>query len=93
MTKIFVKESNTMSMDVRQFKTGFVTVTAFASIAAALASRRDNSPGSAFNEWSHGDGFVEINTGYGEHIDVYLTNSQGTGAGTVYRVRLQHLST
>lgn len=82
-----------MSMDVRQFKTGYVYTTTYANIAAALADRRDNSEGSAFNEWASGDGFVEINTGYGELIDIYLTNSQGTGTGTVYRVRLVSLST
>lgn len=82
-----------MSMDIRQFKSGFVTVTTHANIAAALTARRNASPGSAFNEWATGDGFVEINTGYGEIVDVYLTDSQSTGTGTVYRVRLQHLST
>lgn len=82
-----------MSMDIRQFKTGYVSVTTHANIAAALAARRDASPGAAFNEWASGDGFVELNPGYGELVDVYLTDSQGTGTGTVYRVRLISLST
>lgn len=82
-----------MSMDVRQFKTGSVEVTTYADIATALAARRDASPGSAFNEWPNGDGFVEMNTGYGEVIYIYLTSSIGTGTGTIYRVALQHLST
>lgn len=82
-----------MSMDVRQFKTGSVAVTTYANIAAALTDRRNNSPGASFNEWALGDGFVELNMGYGEHIYIYLTDSIGTGTGTVYRVALQSLST
>lgn len=82
-----------MSMDVRQFKSGFVTVTAYTTIAAALLARRNSTNGGDFDEWPTGDGFVEINTGYGEFIDIYRTNSQGTGTGIVYQVRLQHMST
>lgn len=80
-----------MSMDIRQFKTGSVEVTTYANIAAALTARRNASRGSVFNEWQSGDGFVEMNTGYGEVVYVYLTDSIGTGTGTVYRVALQQL--
>lgn len=82
-----------MSMDIRQFKTGSVEVTTYANIAAALAARRNATTGAAFNEWPNGDGFVEMNMGYGEVIYVYLTDSLGTGDGTVYRVALQSMST
>lgn len=82
-----------MSMDIRQFKGGSVEVTTYANIAAALADRRNNTTGGVFNEWPLGDGFVEMNPGYGEVVYVYLTGTLGTGTGTVYRVALQSLST
>lgn len=82
-----------MSMDIRQFKGGQVAVTTYANIAAALLARRNATSGGVINEWPLGDGFVEADPGYGEVVYVYLTNSIGTGAGTVYRITLQSLST
>ena len=78
-----------MSMDIRHFKSGFVTVTTYASIAAAKTAVIDAGTGGQFDEFPNDDGFVYLNPGYGGIVDIYLTDSQGTGTGTVYRVRLQ----
>jgi len=78
-----------VSMDVRHFKSGFVTTTAYANIADAKTAVIDAGPGGDFNEFPNGDGFTYLNPGYGNIVDIYLTDSQGSGTGTVYRVRLQ----
>ena len=52
-----------MSMDVRHFKSGFVTVTAYANIAAAKTAVIDAGAGGQFYEFPNGDGFVYLNPG------------------------------
>lgn len=81
-----------MSFDVRQLKSGFVTLTGYATIAAAYAAMQ-NQVGGTFDEWVHGDGFVYLNPGYGEYVDVFLTDAEGKTTAPVYRVRLFQHST
>lgn len=78
-----------MSMDIRHFKSGFVTVTAYANITAALNAvvHQGTNAAGHVDEFPNGDGFIynDINR---RRVDIYLTSSQGSGTGTIYRVRL-----
>lgn len=76
-----------MAVDVRHLKGGQVSVTAYANIAAALTAVVDAGTGARVDMFPTGDGFVYLDMGRG-FLDVYLTDSQGTGTGTVYQVHL-----
>jgi len=75
-------------MDVRHFKrSGGVTLTGYATIAAAMTAVVNAGYGAHINEFPDGSGFVYSDMGRGL-CDLYLVGTEGTTVAPIYRIRL-----
>lgn len=84
-----------MAMDVRHFKrSGGVTLTAYATIAAAFTAVVDNATsasGSHVNMFPDGSGFVYTELGIisaAGRVRLFLAGTEGTSVAPIYEVIL-----
>ncbi len=77
-----------MAMDVRHLKrSGGVTLTGYATIAAAQTAVVDAGTGAHINLFPDRSGFVYSDMGRG-WVDLYLAGAEGTSVAPIYRIRL-----
>lgn len=81
-----------MAMDVRHFKrSGGVTLTAYATIAAARTAVENAGGGAVVNMFPDGSGFVYIELGIVDaagRVRLFLAGTAGTHVAPIYQVIL-----